>query len=374
LDTALPTVFRAREVVTSRGGLGYLRIFTFNVDDEVEFVDEMGRLLDGLPRTGLIIDLRGNGGGLIPAAEGALQLLTPRRIEPQRAQFLNTPRNLDLCRKHPDRPGREQSRGSARLQKWVASIDQSARTGAVYSLGFPITPASFLHGIEQQYFGPVVLVTDALCYSAADMFAAGFQDHQIGPIVGVHGNTGAGGANVWSHALLDVLWNVDAPEDSPYLPLAANADLRVAMRRTIRVGLNSGSVVEDLGIVPDVVHRMTRDDLESDNKDLIEVAAEELFEWHRSRESLRIDPRRDRLPRIAVDPSVPGPVDLAVTVRLRHRLREGESSEIDLQDLLHGPHGSVADVEVWGEPLEGGPFSCFGRLDPREAIRDEEEP
>jgi len=281
-DTSLPTVFRALEVPTSHGRLGYLRIFTFNVNDAGEFVDEMGRLLAGLPDTGLIVDLRGNGGGLIPAAEGSLQLLTPRRIEAQRTQFINTPRNLDLCRKHPDHlPPDEPGRASAQLERWVASIDQSVRTGAVYSLGFPITPVPFLERIAQRYFGPAALVTDALCYSAADMFAAGFQDHEIGPVIGVHGNTGAGGANVWSHALLRALWNVDEPADSPYAPLGGNADFRVAMRRTVRVGLNAGSVVEDLGVVPWAVHRMTRADLDHDNADLIQAAADHLYAWHR---------------------------------------------------------------------------------------------
>ena len=44
-----------------------------------------------------------------------------------------------------------------------------------------------------------MLVTDAFCYSTTDIFAAGFQDHEIGTILGCHDNTGAGGANVWDH-------------------------------------------------------------------------------------------------------------------------------------------------------------------------------
>ena len=45
-----------------------------------------------------------------------------------------------------------------------------------------------------------ITVTDALCYSTTDLFAAGFMDHAIGPVLGVDDNTGAGGANVFSHA------------------------------------------------------------------------------------------------------------------------------------------------------------------------------
>jgi C-terminal processing protease CtpA/Prc len=48
----------------------------------------------------------------------------------------------------------------------------------------------------------VVLVVDALTYSAADIFAAGFQDNELGPILGTSATTRAGGANVWTAAQL----------------------------------------------------------------------------------------------------------------------------------------------------------------------------
>ena len=50
--------------------------------------------------------------------------------------------------------------------------------------------------------GPVVLITDARCYSTTDIFAAGFQDHKVGTILGTDNNTGAGGANVWTLELI----------------------------------------------------------------------------------------------------------------------------------------------------------------------------
>ena len=48
--------------------------------------------------------------------------------------------------------------------------------------------------------------------------------------------------------------------------------MRVAIRRTTRVGENAGLPLEDLGVVPDVIHRLTRDDLLQDNRDLIAAA------------------------------------------------------------------------------------------------------
>jgi hypothetical protein len=49
--------------------------------------------------------------------------------------------------------------------------------------------------------------------------------------------------------------------------------MRVAIRRTLRVGEHSGTPVEDIGIKPDSRHAMTKDDLLQDNKDLIDKAA-----------------------------------------------------------------------------------------------------
>jgi hypothetical protein len=71
-------------------------------------------------------------------------------------------------------------------------------TGATYSAGFPLTSDKRCNGIGQVYYGPVVLITDALSYSATDIFAAGFQDNGVGVVLGTDGNTRAGGANYWS--------------------------------------------------------------------------------------------------------------------------------------------------------------------------------
>ena len=96
----MPDVFAAKTVETTNGEFGHVRIFTFNVDDANMFVDEFVRLVELLPQNGLIIDVRGNGGGLIYAGERLLQILTPRQIETERTQFINTSLNLDIVRKN----------------------------------------------------------------------------------------------------------------------------------------------------------------------------------------------------------------------------------------------------------------------------------
>ena len=202
----------------------------------------------------MILDVRGNGGGLIWAGERLLQLFTSNQIEPTRAQFAVTPLTVALSQQ-------------AEFAPWKSSLERAVETGASFSAAFPITPSARCNDIGRRYPGPVVLITDARCYSTTDMFAAGFQDHGIGKILGVDDNTGAGGANVWT---INVLLQNAA--NGPVHALPRGGDMRVAIRRTLRVGPQAGSEIEDLGVEPDQTHQTTRRDLLQNDGDLLEAA------------------------------------------------------------------------------------------------------
>jgi hypothetical protein len=267
LPTTMPAVFRARTVTTGHGTFGQIRIFTFSVQDPIAFRDEFVRLIGLLPQNGLIVDVRGNGGGHLHASEFTLQTLSPRPIIPEPVQFIATPLNLALCRRHAT--GAE----GIDLGPWFPSLDQAIEIGATFSAAHPITPADGANAVGQTYHGPVLLVTDARCYSATDFFAAGWADHGIGPILGVDETTGAGGANVWTHALLIQLLGDRASEpSSPYAQLPKGANMRVAIRRGLRVGALSGTPVEDLGVSPTERYALTKADILNGNVDLLEEA------------------------------------------------------------------------------------------------------
>ncbi|HUG94645.1 MAG TPA: amidohydrolase family protein, partial [Pleomorphomonadaceae bacterium] len=353
LESHMPGVFRAMTVRRSQAGphdpaYGYIRIFTFHVPESGPFVDEFVRLAGLLPGDGLIVDVRGNGGGLIYAAEELLQVLTPRRIEPEQAQFINSPTNLRICRNHR----RSTSLPGLELQPWIDSMEQSVRTGATYSLGFPITPPTDANTRGQSYYGPVALITDALCYSATDMFAAGFQDHDIGTVIGVGDATGAGGANVWSHALLRRLMEPDNedPGPSPYQALPRGADLRVAVRRTTRVGYNAGTVLEDLGVRPDLPYRMTRRDVMEGNRDLIDTAIVELA--RRRPHSIQIDSvqrHRDRPPSVTLRTRNIDRIDARADGRwLRTRDVRRDRVTLELDEVLGRQGGPLVHLEMLG--------------------------
>jgi C-terminal processing protease CtpA/Prc len=273
IPTTRPEELAARTVDTAHGTFGHLRIFTFHMEDgDIEaFLNEVVRLLAALPQDGLILDVRGNGGGYVVAAEFLLQFFTPRRVQPEPMQFINTDATADLCHKVDG------------FAQWSASIDESVETAAQHSAAFPLYPEDVVNSAGQLYHGPVVLVTDALCYSATDIFAAGFQDNGLGQVLGVDDNTGAGGANVLTHEDLRSKWT-----KGPLRALPGGVEFRVALRRSLRVGTRFGQPVEDLGVVPDVRHHLTKRDLLDHNADLMEHAGELLATGRRCNLSAEI--------------------------------------------------------------------------------------
>jgi hypothetical protein len=251
-------LLRAEPVPTRRGPVGYLRVYSFNAASTRAFLDEASGLLEQLPTTGLVVDIRANPGGNILAAEGLLQLLTAKHIEPARFSLTPTRSTVALAMANPA------------LRAWLSSLDASVETGEVFSQAFPLSDPTALAGGRAAYPGPLVLITDAVCYSAADIFAAGFQDNGLGPIVGTDGHTGAGGANVWTHDLLR-MW---LPDDLDQLP--GRATFRVALRRVTRTGTRTGIPLEDLGVEPDSIYRLGLADITSHNENLIAAAARHL--------------------------------------------------------------------------------------------------
>ena len=190
IDTTLTRTLKAMSIDAPGGAYGYLRIYGFDTLPE-PFINELIRLIPLLPERGLILDVRGNPGGYIWAAELALQLFTPKPIQPTRFSLLATPFTRDMA----ELPSLRDDLGP-----WKASLDAAVRNGELYSQPIPISDVAACNAIGQQYGGPVVLVGDSTTYSAGDLFSAGFVDNGIGPFVCVGEATGAGGANVWDYA------------------------------------------------------------------------------------------------------------------------------------------------------------------------------
>lgn len=276
METSFPDALSAQTVKTKTalGEIGYLRIWTFDVEDHEAFVNEVVRLLELLPDTGLIIDVRGNPGGLIWAAERLLQLFTPAKVSPTRFSLIATPLTRAMASSAFNR---------MELEPWITSLESALSTGEAYSQALPITDPSWCDDVGQKYGGPVVCIADPNTYSSGDLFCAGFVDNEIGALVCVGQATGAGGANVWtSQDLSDALEGTEF--ELPRLPKGVN--FTMAFRRAVRCGDSAGVPIEDLG-VGGIPYAMTKKDILEGNPDLIAYCAELLVGAPQTR--LRVD-------------------------------------------------------------------------------------
>lgn len=256
-----PECLSFRRVESPSGTWGYLRIAHFLVDDVEAFVRQVARILRMLPETGLILDVRGNPGGSIPAAERLLQFFTPSRIEPASFSLRCTDLTRELCESREE------------WSPWRPSLRRGAVTGERFSQGFPLTPVEQANDVGRIYEGPVVLLCDALSYSATELFIAGFEDHHLGKVIGADTHTGAGGSSMsWHHQL------VRREPGGPLQPLAGGAEIRVALLRSTRVGARRGLPLEGLGVEVDVPYRYTRDDVLHGDVDLLNRAGQVLTE------------------------------------------------------------------------------------------------
>ena len=259
---ALPDFLSAEVLRGSKAGedFGYLRLWGFDVPSVKDYLAEMRRLLALLPPRGLVLDLRGNPGGVVVAAELALQFFTPKPIEPVRFALIASDLNRRLAA--GDRHRNE-------MWPWLASLKAAVLNGEPYSAPLPITLPEKSNLAGQVYGGPVILVADTDTYSAGDLFSAGFVDNAIGRMVCVGDSTGAGGASIWTYMEMRRFAAAAVRRTIP--PLPRGGSLQFSFLRATRVGLNLGALIEDVGVGvgPGERYKVSRDDLLHENRDLI---------------------------------------------------------------------------------------------------------
>ncbi len=248
-----------RQLVSNGRTYSYLRVFSFSLSDRVGLAQFEAAAREFLSRCcdGLIIDVRGNPGGDLGAAEALLAMLTDQPLEPTRLEFLTSPTTLALARRFV-----KVFEAEPVARAWSADLRRAVASGSDYvrSPGLPEAP---IRGVAHAL--PKVLLIDALSYSAADAFAAGFQDNELGFVLGTAGRTGGGGGNVWDYAVVREYVGDALP------PRTAGAGFEVAVRRIVRSGKWAGVGVEDIGIEIDTERpfALTSKDVLGDNSDLL---------------------------------------------------------------------------------------------------------
>lgn len=259
---ALSEVFSVQLLNTPAGRLGYVKLKAFYWDDESL---DLGTVVEAFRRTveadltdasGLVIDVRGNPGGVIVMAEKLVQLFAPRGVEPSTVRMLANDLNAEIFRRANDGDNR-----------WTAAIEAARHTQQRYTAPLPITPANEANTIGQIWFRPVVVLTDATCYSACDIFTAGMQDNGAATILGIDAATGAGGANVMDYETFQAIFS--NRQDSPFPDLPHGQSMRVSWRQAIRAGQSAGSLIENAGIKPDVLVPLQPGDIGGESRALM---------------------------------------------------------------------------------------------------------
>ncbi|KAJ3065410.1 hypothetical protein HK102_007906 [Quaeritorhiza haematococci] len=233
--------------------VGILRIESFNpfsipLEAAVMLIRDL--LVNAFTSTyGLIVDVRGNTGGSLDLAERLLQLFTHNRIEPAQFRAVVSETNQRIFNTHQDFQG----------SSWQEAFNE-APPGDLYTRLASLSSEKQVNLHGQAFLKPVAVFTNAECYSACELFAAGFQDYDIGPVFGEDPTTGGGGANV-----VDVNHFLSTWLPAVFKPLPGGQNMGVSWRQSVRTGRNAGKLIEDVGVQSDQVLRPSPMDFREDN-------------------------------------------------------------------------------------------------------------
>ncbi|WP_086934229.1 S41 family peptidase [Agarilytica rhodophyticola] len=232
------------------GSFGYFNLTTFSPTNGGDFtIAEIRRIIfeEFGDTDGLIFDVRNNGGGSIILADTLSQLFSRNEVRAINARLLNTDLNRTIFN--------ESIFGAFSNPEWTEVINAAEGTGAIYSDLAPFTRDPDANLLGQAYYKPVAVLANARSYSATDLFTCTMRDNVAALVYGEDPRTGAGGANVITHAL----FNQVLP--SVFEPLPGDHRMRVSWRQSVRFGRSEGRIIEDFGCEADIDASQTKNDL-----------------------------------------------------------------------------------------------------------------
>jgi C-terminal processing protease CtpA/Prc len=246
LNTADPLLHY--KVLKNKKGqtFGYLRLDSFQPTKPMnDLIDIIQGLLskEFAATTGVVVDLRNNGGGQINFGEEMIQLFTPKEVQPENFTLRASLENLEYLKAAEASgwfdPVFEQNVLDARAQSPIP--DQTK--------GAPLTRPETANAWGQAYFKPVAVLANSSCFSTCDMYSAGMQDHGAAEIWMEDERTGGGGANVMAQS--DFLSSLPKEDHLNFIQLPNGQDFRIAWRQAVRVGKHEGELLEDNGVHAD---------------------------------------------------------------------------------------------------------------------------
>ncbi|WP_179957435.1 S41 family peptidase [Exilibacterium tricleocarpae] len=234
------------------GKFGYFNLSSFvpaTGDDAT--LEEIRRIVNAefQDTTGLIFDVRNNGGGSIILADKMSQLFMRDDAQVIKARLLNTDLNRQIFN--------DSIFGAFSNPQWTEVINEAEGTGNIYTELAPFTFDDQANELGQVYYKPVAVLANARSYSATDLFTCGMQDNIAALVYGEDPRTGAGGANVITHNL----FNFVLP--SVFEALPGDHAMRVSWRQSVRFGKSAGKIIEDFGCSANIDVSQTLNDIVS---------------------------------------------------------------------------------------------------------------
>lgn len=265
----------AGEVVeTKYGKLGIIRMYDFNSFLFLTFLEQVLKLLMSMKDHAVVIDVRGNNGGIVYLAQMSIQFFTQKRVKPMlwSTRITETTAILENAISVKGKPILSKNPTTS----FTESIRFGLRAGDQFSGAFSlISEALFQEYTGERYTREMYVLTDAETYSAGDVFAAAVQDNEAAFVIGEDETTGAGGSStiVYSYYLAR-----RCPDIFP--PLPGDVDFALSLRRMNRVGAFSGIAVEHFGVTPNKRYYPTMRDRTQGDADLHEFLAEFISRRH----------------------------------------------------------------------------------------------
>ena len=263
--------FSSGTYTTGGSKIGYIRIPTFQPSSEGAAFNSFASEITYMQANtdGLIVDVIRNGGGNACYAESLLSYVIPTKFRTIGYEIRATASIVSAL------SGEVEFVKSIGAEPWMvrtlqalldgvklAYAENRGRTGPipVCDWSLDINPAVDRNGRIAAYSKPIMLVTDEMSISAAEMFAAVFQDNQRGIVYGMR-TMGAGGA---------VHLSVEATTFSESL---TNVTISLMNRKNPMVTSDNPTApyVENIGVRPDIeADYMTRDNLLNRGKTFVD--------------------------------------------------------------------------------------------------------
>lgn len=236
---------------------GYIKLSSFqpakSVSKSLEIIKDI--LRNKLNDTNaLIFDLRGNYGGQINFAESLAAMLYPKK----------TARIPFYVKANSYTEAVFEQEGV-----WGQLIRNRSKDDEIVGPSYFQT-SNEIKSYSQEYFGKVVLITNAECFSSCDIFASAMKDIAGAKIYGRAASTFGGGANVWklkdfSYALKKLKLPFEMPR---------KMGLRATVRHSHR--LSTDKLVEDAGIESDIVVPTTYSDIVANEGTILKRVIQDL--------------------------------------------------------------------------------------------------